>query len=144
MDLAFEVGAVLHQAGSARCFKLPCTKSSASLLQGTLCSQFVDLWVLLCSGGRLLMHMALQSEAKAAVASAAAEKRAASKAAPGRVVSGTVTHSSPLVADIKLESGEHIFRHSIVGFVSALLHMLSMCLANSASLRRCFSLDSSH
>lgn len=56
-------------------------------------------------GGRLLLHMALQSEAAAAAASAAAEKRVASKAAPGRIVTGTVTHATPLAADVKLESG---------------------------------------
>lgn len=54
------------------------------------------------------MHMAVQSEAAAAAASAAAEKRVASKAAPGRVMNGTVTHSSPLVADVKLESGKKL------------------------------------
>lgn len=58
------------------------------------------------TGGRLLMHMAVQSEAAAAAAGAAAEKRVATKAAPGRIVLGTVTHVSPLAADVRLESGE--------------------------------------
>lgn len=65
----------------------------------------------LLAGGRLLLHMAVQSEAAAAAASAAAEQRAASKAAPSRVVSGTVTHASPLAADVKLESGERARLH---------------------------------
>jgi hypothetical protein len=57
------------------------------------------------------MHMAVQSGAAAAAASAAAEQRVASKAAPGRLVSGTVTHASPLVADVRLESGERARLH---------------------------------
>lgn len=59
-----------------------------------------------CEGGRLLLHTAPQSEAAAAATAAAAEKRAQkSKAQPGQLVTGTVMHSSPLSADIKLESG---------------------------------------
>ena len=57
------------------------------------------------------MHMAVRSGAAAAAASAAAEQRVASKAAPGRLVSGTVTHASPLVADVRLESGERARLH---------------------------------
>lgn len=57
------------------------------------------------------MHMAVQSGAAAAAATAAVEQRVASKAAPGRLVSGTVTHASPLAADVRLESGERARLH---------------------------------
>lgn len=60
-------------------------------------------------GGRLLLHTAPQSEAAAAAAAAAAEKKAhKSKAQPGETLTGIVMHSSPISAEIKLESGANL------------------------------------